>query len=279
MFQPLAAIMFVSALRAAVEDRAKHVNDTVRNSYLYDKLVSPPANGAGANNNINNADGNADVVANASGGGDKDGWRATASGDLRIGDIIVVKEGDMIPTDLLMLVRGARLFISTKSHATLLGFHLFSSLFYLQLQGSAKPKGNCEIDKANLNGETALEVYNSFPATQHMTRCFTSAKSFSADDRKRVTANLNAFKASVNYEPAHARFFACRGQMTIEAMCSGDGGGDDDNDNNKSGVDGSGSEGELGTHDIEGEKYMLMRETALKNTPFIIGLVLYVVQL
>lgn len=67
MYQPLGFIVFVSAVRALVEDVAKHRNDNKRNSYAYDVL-------------------------------DGDAWKPVRSGDLEVGMIVKVKQNEMVPT-------------------------------------------------------------------------------------------------------------------------------------------------------------------------------------
>jgi len=106
MYQPLAFIVLVSAVRAATEDFAKHQADARRNSFLYDVLRP-------------------------------EGWAKVKSGNIQVGDIVKVKQDDMIPADIV--------FIS-----------------------SALEKGHCFIDKANLNGETTLEVKSSLKETREI---------------------------------------------------------------------------------------------------------------
>jgi len=105
MYQPLAFIVFVSACRAAKEDWDQHKADASRNGFPYDVMT------------------------------DK-GWKATESGDIRVGNIVKVKQNNMIPADMLFL-------------------------------GSSLSKGHCFIDKSNLNGETTLEVMNSMNHTRN----------------------------------------------------------------------------------------------------------------
>ncbi len=63
------------------------------------------------------------------------GFRPVESGSLSVGDIVRVKENQMIPADLVFL-------------------------------GSASALGDCHIDKSNLNGETNWENYGSVPETR-----------------------------------------------------------------------------------------------------------------
>jgi phospholipid-translocating P-type ATPase (flippase) len=176
MYQPLAFIVAVSALRAGMEDWNKHKADRKRNGYEY-------------------------AVYTGSGGG----FEQKASGDLVVGDIVKVMENDMIPSDCIFL-------------------------------GSALEKGHCFIDKANLNGETKLEVLTCHPATKGF---FASGDDAGVDLLSRIQLDLT-------YEPPNKRFDQFRGTFVV--------GGEE------YGVDG---------------KTLLMRETNLRNCAFIYGLVVY----
>lgn len=81
------------------------------------------------------------------------------AGDIKAGDIIRVEQNEMIPADIIFL-------------------------------GSALKKGHCFIDKANLNGETALEVMFSLPST----------RSFTA-----VPDDLNKLRARVAWEAPNGK--------------------------------------------------------------------------
>jgi hypothetical protein len=72
MYQPLAFIVLVSAVRAGREDYDKHIADDKRNSYLYEVLTP-------------------------------DGVKETKAGDLHAGMLIKVKQNDMVPVDMLFL--------------------------------------------------------------------------------------------------------------------------------------------------------------------------------
>ena len=172
MYEPLAFIVFISSLRAAKEDYDKHASDAKRNGYLFDSLRP-------------------------------EGWVQCRSGDVRVGDLVRIAEGDMVPADCLLV---------TSSHA----------------------KGHCFIDKANLNGETRLEVMNSMPTTRHITQ---------ADA-------LLATQLTLTFEQPNKTFDSFRGYLS--AACG--------SDVREGGVDG---------------KALLMRETILRNTDWIVGLVVY----
>ena len=131
-----------------------------------------------------------------------DGLTQIRSGDIKVGHIVQVKKDEMIPADMIIL-------------------------------GSSNSKGHCFIDKANLNGETTLEV-------------------LSCNDYTRDYFDINniemrkSFACELTYEPPNYRFDSFRGEMLID--------------------------GEY--HTIDG-KSLLMRETNLRNTDHIYGLVVY----
>ena len=174
MYEPLAFIVAISSLRAAKEDYDKHVSDAKRNGYLFDVLHS-------------------------------DGFRAARSGDLRVGDVVRIKEGDMVPADCLFLA---------SSHA----------------------KGHCFLDKANLNGETRLEVMSA----AHTTR------------QCRSEAALRDAVLELAYEAPNKRFDSFRGWLRCTSASTGE--------RHEAAVDGSA---------------LLMRETIVRNTDFLYGLVVY----
>lgn len=100
MYQPLAFIVLVSAVRAGREDYDKHQADNKRNSYKYEVLSE---NG---------------------------GLVETKAGDLHAGMIVKVKQNDMVPVDMLFL--GGQL---AKGHcfidkSNLNGMKISSSLLY-----------------------------------------------------------------------------------------------------------------------------------------------------
>lgn len=167
-YQPLLFILCVSGLRAASEDWNKHKADEKRNSYPYEVLTS---------------DGK---------------FKTMKSGELRVGNILKVKQNDMIPCDLVFI-------------------------------GSALPKGHCFIDKANLNGETKLEVLSSLPQTRELCK------------------DLDSLDISLQYEGPNGIFDSLRGQMRV-------------NGQEIVNVDG---------------RSLLMRETTLRNTDYVYGLVVY----
>ena len=172
MYEPLAFIVFISSLRAAKEDYDKHASDAKRNGYPFSVLRQR-------------------------------GWVECRSGDVRVGDLLRIKEGDMVPADCLLV---------TSSHA----------------------KGHCFIDKANLNGETRLEVMNSMSSTRHITQ-----------SDALLTTSL-----TLTYEQPNKSFDSFRGFLSATSAT----------DLREGPVDG---------------KALLMRETILRNTDWIIGLVVY----
>lgn len=167
-YQPLLFILCVSGLRAASEDWNKHKADAKRNSYPYEIL------------------------------GQDGKFKTVQSGELKVGNIVKVKQDEMIPCDVVFI-------------------------------GSALTKGHCFIDKANLNGETKLEVLSSLPQTRELCK------------------DLDSLDISFQYEGPNGHFDSLRGQMRVN-------GGEVIN------VDG---------------RSLLMRETTLRNTEYIYGLVIY----
>eukprot|EP00808_Paulinella_micropora_P007559 g34298.t1 len=138
MYQPLSFILFVSALRAAVEDYAKHNSDAKRNSFLY-TVMTPH------------------------------GPKQTPSGKLQVGQVVRVNKNEMFPTDMLFL-------------------------------GSHSKQGHCFIDKANLNGETALQIKNSIRQLKDVFATEDSALSFSC---------------AIDYEQPNGNFDSLRGTMYL----------------------------------------------------------------
>lgn len=131
-------------------------------------------------------------------------WTPTQSGRILTGDICRIKKNQMVPADMLFI-------------------------------GSSHPHGACFLDRANLNGETHLEVYDSVA------------------DFKAIFENPESpanYNITLNYEPPNKAFDEFRGQMIMDF------GG------TKKAIDVDGS-------------ILLMRETNLRNTDFIFGLVVY----
>lgn len=172
MYQPLAFIVFVSALRAASEDWQRHKADNLRNGYKYKVLRGKE-------------------------------FVDVRSGDITPGCIVKIKKNDMVPADMVFI-------------------------------GSQLAKGHCFIDKANLNGETTLEVLSSLQAT----------RPFCKDE-----ASLAEFEFDIEYEPPNKRFDSLRAHISVYAP--------------------SGERIEVPANG----KALLMRETNLKNCEYIYGIV------
>jgi magnesium-transporting ATPase (P-type) len=130
------------------------------------------------------------------------GWQPTKAGSIKTGSIIKLKQDQMIPADILFI-------------------------------GSGLSHGNCFLDRANLNGETHLEVYDCIPEMSYL-----------FESPEKVISN---FKFAVHYEPPNKQFDEFRGQIQID---------------------------DSAVIDVNGSK-LLMRETNLRNTEFIYGLVVY----
>jgi magnesium-transporting ATPase (P-type) len=135
------------------------------------------------------------------------GWKKVESGKLQVGNIVKVLKNQMMPTDMVFL-------------------------------GSSNKQGHCHIDKANLNGETTLEVVTSVA----------QARKYVLDDQ----SGIDSFRCRLIYEPPNPRFDKFRGVLTIKTE-----GGQDEQ-----------------SFYVE-DKACLMRETNLRNTDFIVGIVVY----
>jgi magnesium-transporting ATPase (P-type) len=99
-------------------------------------------------------------------------WTPTKSGDLKVGHLVKILENEMIPCDIVLV-------------------------------GSALEKGHCFIDKANLNGETTLEVMTSILETRKYT--------------KNDGARLSEMRAEMDFEAPNDRFDALRGHLSISS--------------------------------------------------------------
>eukprot|EP00462_Mataza_sp_D1_P024450 CAMPEP_0175135858 /NCGR_PEP_ID=MMETSP0087-20121206/8961_1 /TAXON_ID=136419 /ORGANISM="Unknown Unknown, Strain D1" /LENGTH=1356 /DNA_ID=CAMNT_0016418565 /DNA_START=258 /DNA_END=4328 /DNA_ORIENTATION=+ len=101
--------------------------------------------------------------------------------------------------------------------------------------GSAFAKGHCFIDKSNLNGETTLEVASAINVTRPY--CKDGGEGFLE------------LEAMLEYEPPNKNFDFFRGKITVTSNTP--------------------YEGNIGSSDL------LMRETILRNTEFIYGIIMY----
>jgi len=129
-----------------------------------------------------------------------------SSGDLRVGDIVKILKDQTIPADVLLM-------------------------------GSSNPKGNCFIDKSNLNGETTLEVLSSIKST--VEACNNGAE------------GIEQLVIELTYERPNHKFDSFRGHLTVRY-----------------------NNGAQSQEHMTG-KYLLMRETNLRNSDFVYGLVVY----
>ena len=207
MYEPLAFIVFISCLRAAKEDYDRHQADSKRNGRLLDVLTAA-------------------------------GWRQRRSGDLRVGDVVRVRDGEMIPADCLFLSSS-----HAKGHCYLDKGQLSSALTALQPVRSLPvcspaPLVVCAL-LANLNGETRLEVLSSLSLTRHHYAA-------SADESRLLSASL-----TLTYEQPNKHFDSFRGFLSASSGS---------HPVREGAVDG---------------KALLMRETVLRNTGSVLCLVLY----
>jgi len=152
-------------------------------------------------------------------------WHRVKSGDLAVGNIARVRQDEMIPTDMIFL-------------------------------GSSLAQGHCFIDKANLNGETKLEVYSALRETRVFCPPLPEAAEGDKDAKQSFIdgpppASLAKLRFQLTYEPPNKRFDSFRGVMLVH---------------NES--------GQVDEVRVDG-KSLLMRETNLKNTDFIYGLIVY----
>lgn len=129
--------------------------------------------------------------------------------------------------------------------------------------GSSLAQGHCFIDKANLNGETKLEVYSSVRETRVFCPPLPDDVEGDKDAKEKYIAGappsaLGGMRFELTYEPPNKRFDSFRGIMRLHHS-----------DANPS------MSGEASTEIRLDGKALLMRETNLKNTDFIYGLVVY----
>lgn len=139
-YEALAFIVLVSGIRAAAEDRKKHLQDEERNAEKYKILKLE---------------------------GRREIWKDEISGKLKVGNIIKVKQNQIIPADMLLL-------------------------------GSQLRQGHCFIDKSNLNGETKYEVVSSIVAT----RSFGTN-----DDWNNFEGTLTYIQPNPNFSKFHGQLF------------------------------------------------------------------------
>lgn len=334
IYFPLTFILFVSAVRAAIEDRGKHKADEARNRSLYWRLAATPPHrgvygsqsglssslsmtkGANSSNRVPLLDSQDSSESNrrinpvhsppsgtsssfaeddatywdtitgfphddnaAATGGlvsspsqltttasavlseeeklnqrramakkNNRHYRLAESGSIKCGDIIKVYKNQMVPCDMILL-------------------------------GTSEPKGHCFIDKANLNGETALEVFSSLPALRPYCAY--------ADG-----SGLRHLNATVAYEPPSSNFEQFRCSLTIHSQApppprvsSGSISSTllpSVSMNNKSGSGNAGAGSIDLSLDVSGpevisinHKGLLLRETVIRNTSFVVGLAVY----
>src|SRR5690606_15618764 len=117
-------------------------------------------------------------------------WVPTKSGELAVGNIVRVKQNEMVPTDMLFL-------------------------------GSSLSPGHCFIDKANLNGETKLEVYSSIRETRAFCPALPDEGTVSKDERSALTDSATApvelqdLEFTLTYETPNKKFDSFRGTMMV----------------------------------------------------------------
>ncbi len=166
-------------------------------------------------------------------------FRLTHSGDIKCGSIIKVFKNQMIPCDMILL-------------------------------GTSETKGHCFIDKANLNGETSLEVFSAPPAFRPY--CINADGS-----------GLRGLDVTVTYEPPSSNFEQFRCSMTIHsnsaAVAAAAGNGNGSSDASAASAASAVASGGAGTGCGEtvsvDHKGLLLRETVLRNTSYVFGLSVY----
>lgn len=191
MYQTLGFIVIVSAIRAGIEDYGLHKADERRNRHPYKVLRGSQ-------------------------------WVTVASGDLRVGDLVRVSKNDMIPADMVLLSTAP---VNTPMNSELRSDPLLSPPTTPTLpspspedvkshdagdanetSGSsnnvvAPDSGQCYIDKANLNGETTLEVLTCVPHTKLLARS---------------TRLLSQTKITLTFEPPTKHFDSFRAILNVD---------------------------------------------------------------
>ena len=163
---------------------------------------------------------------------DNQAFEVCNSGDMKIGSIVKVYKNQMIPCDLVLL-------------------------------GSSEPRGQCFVDKANLNGETTLEVMSA----PHALRPLIEDRGEGSGD------SLRLVDLHVRFEAPNAHFDRFRGTLTVTPRLPLP-----NSNNNTSAATESldaFAPGSAPTVIPLSHKHLLLRETVLRNCDFIIGLTVY----
>ena len=147
----------------------------------------------------------------------KKGFQGTRSGRLKPGTIIKINKNDMIPADVILLA-------------------------------SNFAKGHAFIDKANLNGETALEVVKAIPEIHERVRLDEDGKFQDTLSDEELAKRLRALEMKVVFEAPNGTFDSFRGYVNL---------GD--------------ANGQISV----GGKRLLMQETTLRNCDWVLAMVVY----
>jgi len=208
IYVPLAFIVLVSAARAAIEDRQRHIADAERNNCKYERAkfrrVNLELNEAGLEVTPRSSQREA-LLDRARGSGDQSELETTTSGELKCGDIVKVYKDQMVPCDMILL-------------------------------SSSEEKGHCFIDKANLNGETSLEVMVSLPALRKY--CNEHGTRFGS-----LSVEMDWEAPSSNFEQFRCHLNLIENNTKIPVAVN--------------------------------HKNLLLRETILRNTEYVYGLAVY----
>ncbi|KAJ3118729.1 hypothetical protein HDU96_009318 [Phlyctochytrium bullatum] len=151
-------------LKEAWEDYQRHKHDKVENFMVSRRLVI----------HRNGLHGSHEEVSQTKRGGSVNqddlatGWQELLWKDIRVGDIILIQEGESVPADVIVLF-------------------------------SSHQNGSCYIETSNLDGESNLKQKLALPASQALINGQNSFTSISYEiEAESPTGNLNQFEGSIH---------------------------------------------------------------------------------
>jgi len=220
---PLSFILTVSAVRAAIDDYAKHKDDNTRGALPF--LVFCPKT----------AESNPAKTKHKNRPKAPPGFYYKESGNLLPGDIIMINENQVFPADILCIA-------------------------------TAHKKGHCFVETASLDGETNLKIKEAVPII-HENLPVLEVQDDEKDEKKRQAATYAAaseisqpmrhMSGKVSYGKPDKDLEKLRGSIKVIMRESE-----------------KGAKKECGNYSLKGNN-LLLRGTKLKNTLFILGMVLY----